>query len=140
MREWVRLIAPVAVIASAASPVYAAASLTLEEAQKLAFPEAERFDEAHVVFRPPDVEAIQKISGQKVRTRGQQVSKAQLGSQTIGFFIIDYVIGKHRVIDYAVALDAIGRICRVELIEYRESYGGEIHSPDWLAQFVGKSS
>jgi len=50
------------------------------------------------------------------------------------------VIGKHLYIDYAVALNASGAVQRVEILEYRESYGGEITSPSWLAQFVGKTS
>jgi Na+-translocating ferredoxin:NAD+ oxidoreductase RnfG subunit len=68
------------------------------------------------------------------------VWKAQNGGQFQGFFIVDYVIGKHLVIDYAVALDPQGRVNQVEIMEYRESYGGEVANPDWLAQFNGKTS
>ena len=28
---------------------------------------------------------------------------------------------------------------RVDILQYRESYGGEIKSPSWLAQFAGKT-
>ena len=48
--------------------------------------------------------------------------------------------GEHLYIDYVVALDPDGRIRSVEILQYRESYGGEIRSPGWLAQFAGKSS
>lgn len=58
----------------------------------------------------------------------------------MGFFILDYVIGKHLVIDYAVALEPDGKVKQVEILQYREPYGDEIRSPDWLAQFIGKSS
>jgi Na+-translocating ferredoxin:NAD+ oxidoreductase RnfG subunit len=54
--------------------------------------------------------------------------------------VVDHVIGKHLYIDYAVALAPGGRVQRVEILAYRESYGGEIRSPSWLAQFVGKTS
>jgi FMN-binding domain len=47
------------------------------------------------------------------------------------------VIGKHLVIDYAVALEPDGRVRQVEILEYRESYGGEITAQSWLDQFVG---
>jgi uncharacterized protein with FMN-binding domain len=50
------------------------------------------------------------------------------------------VIGKHLYIDYAVALDPAGRIHRVDILQYRESYGGEIRQASWLAQFIGKTS
>jgi len=44
------------------------------------------------------------------------------------------------LIDYTVAVGADGRVRRVDILNYRESYGGEVHDPSWLAQFVGKSS
>jgi Na+-translocating ferredoxin:NAD+ oxidoreductase RnfG subunit len=140
MTQWLWWAAPPAVVISIASPLCAAQYLTVEQAQRLAFPAATQFVAAHVVYRPSDVAAIEKLSGQKVRTRGEQVWRAQAGSKFLGFFIVDYVIGKHLVIDYAVALDPDGRIRQVELLEYRESYGGEIANPDWLAQFAGKTS
>jgi Na+-translocating ferredoxin:NAD+ oxidoreductase RnfG subunit len=54
--------------------------------------------------------------------------------------ISDRVIGKHLYIDYTVAIDPSGRVRRIDILEYRESYGGEVRSPSWLGQFVGKSS
>jgi Na+-translocating ferredoxin:NAD+ oxidoreductase RnfG subunit len=138
--DWIRWTAPPAIIVSLASPGYATRYLTIEEAQRLAFPEATEFVEAHVVFQPADIAAIERRSGQKVRTRGQQVWRARSADRLDGFFIVDYVIGKHLVIDYAVALEPGGRVRRVEILEYRESYGGEIAHRDWLAQFVGKTS
>jgi Na+-transporting NADH:ubiquinone oxidoreductase subunit NqrC len=86
------------------------------------------------------VAAIERRAGQKVRARGQQVWRALAADELIGFFVVDYVIGKHLVIDYAVALEPDGHIRRVEIMQYRESYGGEIASPRWLEQFVGKTS
>ncbi len=72
--------------------------------------------------------------------RGEQVWKAQAGGRLLGYFILDYVIGKHEAIDYAVSLEPDGGIRRVDILQYRESYGGEIASRDWLAQFAGKTS
>jgi Na+-translocating ferredoxin:NAD+ oxidoreductase RnfG subunit len=120
-------------------PARATQYLSVEQAQRLSFPEATRFVEAHVVFGPADVAAIEQRSGQKVRTRGEQVWRAEAGGRLLGFFIVDYVIGKHEAIDYSVALGVDGRVKRVEVLEYRESYGGEIANRDWLAQFIGKS-
>ena len=56
-----------------------------------------------------------------------------------GIFVLDHVIGKHLYIDYAVSIVG-GRVHRVDILQYRESYGGEVRSPSWLAQFVGKTS
>ena len=137
---WVRWAAPPAIVVSIAAPALAMRYLSVEQAQKVAFPDATRFVEAHVIFTPADVAAIERRSRQKVLARGQQVWRAFSGDRMVGFFIVDYVIGKHLVIDYAVALDPNGRVGHVEILEYRESYGGEISNRSWLAQFVGKTS
>ena len=138
--DWVRVTAPAAIVMSLAPPVFATRYLTVEEAQRLAFPSAARFAEAHVIFTAADVAAIEQRSGQKVRARGQQVWRAEAGGRLLGFFIVDYVIGKHLVIDYSIALDPAGAVKQVEVLEYRESYGGEITNHSWLAQFAGKTS
>jgi len=139
MTEWLRWIAPPALVLSIASPAHAVQYLTVEQAQKIAFPAATQFVAANVIYKPADIAAIEKLSGQKVLTRGERVWRAEADQKLLGYFIVDYVIGKHEVIDYAVALEPDGRIRRVEILEYRESYGDEIRSPNWLAQFVGKT-
>ena len=118
MTEWLRWTAPAAMVASLTSSAHAIQYLSVSEAQKLAFPSATRF----------------------VDSGDGHSFKAQAGDKTIGLFVVDHVIGKHLYIDYAVALDTGGRIHRVDILQYRESYGGEVRSPSWLAQFVGKTS
>lgn len=117
MTDWMRLTLPAAAVASIASPALAVQYLTVDAAQKLAFPSANRFTE-----------------------NGGLTWKAQAGDKLLGLFVVDHVIGKHLYIDYAVALDTTGRVMRVEILQYRESYGGEVREPGWLAQFVGKTS
>jgi len=131
---------PPAIVMTIAQPLQAVEYLTVADAQKLAFPAANQFVEANVIYRPSDIPAIERLSGQKVQTRGEQVWKAQAGGRLVGYFILDYVIGKHEAIDYAVSLEPDGRVRRVDILQYRESYGGEIANRDWLAQFVGKTS
>ena len=117
MTTWVRLTLPAAAIVSIASPACAVQYLSVDAAQKLAFPAATRFAE-----------------------NGGATWKALAGERLLGLFVLDHVIGKHLYIDYAVALDTSGRVMRVEILQYRESYGGEVREPGWLAQFVGKTS
>ena len=109
---------PAAVVMSVISPAQAVQYLTIGEAQKLAFPSATRF----------------------VEVEAGRVWRAEASGRLVGFFVFDRVIGKHLFIDYTVALDLGGRIHRVEILQYRESYGGEVRSASWLAQFVGKTS
>ena len=112
MTGWMRWTVPAAAIVSMAAPAYAVQYLTVEEAQKAAFPSA------HLT-----------------EVQSGRVWKASNG----GIFVLDHVIGKHLYIDYAVSIEG-GRVRRVDILQYRESYGGEIRSPSWLAQFVGKSA
>jgi Na+-translocating ferredoxin:NAD+ oxidoreductase RnfG subunit len=118
MTQWVRYTLPAAAIVSIASPAYAMQYLSIEEAQKQAFPSATHFAEV----------------------QAGRIWKAEAGGRVVGFFIFDRVIGKHLYIDYAIALTPAGAVHKVEILQYRESYGGEIRSPSWLAQFVGKTS
>ena len=103
---------------SVASPAYAVQYLSIEEAQKEAFPSATHFSEV----------------------QPGRVWKAEAGGKVVGFFVFDRVVGKHLFIDYAVGLTPAGAVHKIEILQYRESYGGEIRSPSWLAQFVGKTS
>lgn len=116
--NWVRFTLPAAAILSATSPAYAVRYLSIEEAQKEAFPSATQFSEV----------------------QAGRVWKAEAGGKVVGFFVFDRVVGKHLFIDYAVALTPAGAVHKVEILEYRESYGGDIRSPSWLAQFVGKTA
>ncbi len=117
MPDWVRWTAPAAALVSITSSAYAVQYLSISEAQKLAFPTATQF----------------------VETQPGRVWKAEAGGKAIGLFVFDRVIGKHLFIDYAVSLDPGGRIHRVDILQYRESYGGEVRQAGWLAQFVGKT-
>lgn len=116
MTDWIRWNGPVAAIVITL-PAYGYEYTTVGGAQQQAFPGAR-------------LEEIQ----------AQRVWKARAGDKVIGYFFVDHVIGKHLYIDYSVALDADGRVRRVEILQYRESYGGEVANAGWLAQFVGKTS
>lgn len=119
--------------------VQATEYLTVAEAQHLCFPSATVFEPAHIIFTPEQIEQIETRSGEKVQTKGQQMWRVKKGDELLGYFLIDSVIGKHLAIDYAVALDAKGSVAQVEIMEYRESYGGEIRRESWRAQFAGKT-
>jgi hypothetical protein len=117
MTHWTRLAAPAALVASVAAPAYAVQYLSVAQAQKLAFPSATNF-----------------------ASMDSRAWKAEAGGSALGLFVLDHVIGKHLYIDYAVALDTGGRVKRVDILQYRESFGGEVREAGWLAQFVGKGS
>src|SRR5260370_31709506 len=104
---WVRYSLPAAAIMSIASPSYAMQYLSIEEAQKQAFPSATHFSEV----------------------QAGRVWKAEAGGRVAGFFIFDRVVGKHLYIDYAVALTPNGAGHSAEILQYREAYAGQSMRP-----------
>jgi len=117
MSKWVRWTLPVAAVTAAASPAYAVSYMSIGAAQKAAFPQATQF----------------------VNYDGRSW-KAMAGDRLLGLVVLDHVIGKHLYIDYTVAFDTTGRVTKVDILQYRESFGGEVREAGWLAQFVGKTS
>jgi len=133
MKSRLLLIPAYALVASA--PVFATTYLSVEQAQALMFPGA-TMTLAPVTLSDEQAKAIEKASGVNVLSRELKVWKASTG----GWFIADQVVGKHEFIPFALALDAQGAVKDVEILEYRETYGGQVRNEAWRAQFVGKTS
>jgi FMN-binding domain len=105
--------------------------LSVAQAQALMFP-GQTLAPLPVVLSAADIAAIEKDSGVQVFPGSLTAWKAERG-----YFCADSVIGKHDLIRYAVALDTDGKVREVEILEYREAYGGEVRNARWLRQFVG---
>jgi Na+-translocating ferredoxin:NAD+ oxidoreductase RnfG subunit len=136
MEPWIRwLVAPACLVAG---PVHAVQYLTVEQAQQALFPAATRFAPQPLELNAAQVSAIEDLSGQRVRNAKPEVWRAFDGSRAAGWFFVDQVIGKHEFITYALALDAEGVVRGIEVMDYRETYGGEIRGAQWRGQFVGK--
>ena len=113
------MLAPAIVVAA---PAYAVQYLSVEQAQAALFPQGTTF-----ALHPVEV------------TEGRpQVWQAMQAGKPAGWFFVDRVIGKHEFITYALALGADGAIRGIEIMDYRESRGGEIRNAAWRDQFVGK--
>lgn len=130
------LIVPAAIPAPACAVQY----LTLEQAQKVLFPEALQFVRADVMMTQEVKREIEQASGVRVRNTLQQVWRAEAGGQPLGWLVLDEVIGKHEFITYAVALLPDGAVKGIDILEYRETHGSEIKNEKWRAQFVGKNA
>jgi hypothetical protein len=98
---------------------FAAQYLTVDEARRLCFPSANSFEP----------EAICGGGTRCWAARGQ--------SGLLGYAFSDAVIGKHLLVDYMLAVSPSGEILRLEILSYRESYGGEIRNASWRKQFHG---
>jgi len=114
--------------------------LSLVEVQKVCFPQADQFEAQTIRLTPEESKAIEQKSAAKVRDRESRLWLARQGTNLLGILVLDHVFGKHEVIDYAVAVSAGGQVLQVEIIEYREHYGGEIRQAKWREQFKGKTA
>lgn len=114
--------------------------LTVAEAQKLCFPQAARFEEKTFRCTAGQIRLIEKQSGVKVRSPNVRAWLAHSNDTLAGVILLDHVIGKHEFIDYVVAISPDGKVEQVEILEYRESYGGEVRGTRWRAQFRGKTA
>jgi Na+-translocating ferredoxin:NAD+ oxidoreductase RnfG subunit len=108
--------------AAVAHVAVAAQYMTVEDAQKAAFPAATQ-------FTPVTVQGA-----------SAKVFDARTADAHVGYLIVDQVIGKSEMITYSVALDAKGAVSALEILDYRESHGGEVRLAGWRKQFVGKTA
>ena len=123
------------VSALVAPSTFAVQYLTVDQAQRAIFP-GKSLTASPVKLAPPQCKAIEQASGVRVLHDEQQVWRVSGG----GWFIVDEVVGKHEFITYAIGLNANGSVKRIEVMDYRETYGGEIRNENWRAQFVAKTS
>ena len=126
---------PIAGIVVAGGPAYATVYLSVEQAQVVLFPGA-TFHAQPQILTEDQVKAIEHACGVHVLSKQLKVWRASTG----GWFIVDEVVGKHEYIPFAMALDEKGAVKGIEILEYREAYGGQIRDPEWQKQFLGKDA
>ena len=129
-----------ALAALPAQVVVAADYLSVEEAQRSLFPQADRFSELVLALSPAQHEQVAGLAGPQPPHRSLRAFRAQRGTETLGYVFIDEVIGKEDFITYAAGIDAAGHLGPLEVLSYRESHGGEIRSESWRRQFAGRGS
>lgn len=128
-----------AALISVATPAHATQYLTIAQAQRQMFPSASAFVDRTLAFSPAQRKAIGRASG-IAPGKSQALWEVRGPGGRQGWLFVDRVLGKHELITYALALDAGGMVRALEVLDYRETYGGEIRNPRWRQQFVGKRS
>lgn len=113
-------------------PAHALVYMSVEQAQHLMFGDA-RLLAVPVILTAPQIAAVEQDSGVKFIPGVLRAWKCDAG-----YFYVDAVIGKHDLITYAVEVGNDGAVARVEILEYREAYGGEIRNEHWRRQFAGR--
>jgi len=124
--------------AAVAAPAQAVQYFTLEQARRALFPDAAAFVSRPVELNQARRDLIEDYSGVRLRAEHQPVWRAETDGRLLGWFVLDEVYGKHEFITYAVALDPAGAVRGIEILDYRETHGGEVRDKRWQAQFLGK--
>ena len=116
------------------STAFAVTYLSASQAQQAIFP-GQSFSSYPLQLTEAQRKEIEHESGVRLTATPPKVWRLNGG----GWFIVDEVIGKHEFITYAVGLTSAGVVHGIEIMDYRESYGGQVRDPKWRAQFVGKT-
>ena len=130
---WYVVLPALAVPASAEATVY----FTIPAAQQALFPGAQLLDRP-LALSDQQRKLIARAAGAPGYDKIQRVWEARSGGKRIGWFIVDRVIGKHEYITYALALAPDGSVKGIDILDYRETYGGEVRNANWRRQFAGK--
>jgi len=135
---------PLALAAAAATvlalPAFATTYLSTEAALRAVFPQAQSFGETPIALTDAQRADIARAAGPQAGHGQLRAWAAHADGKVIGHVFIDEVIGRQEFITYAVGIDAAGKLRPVEILEYRESHGGEIRGDAWRHQFAGRNS
>lgn len=130
--EFIFIAAPLSL--ALVSTGFAVTYLNVDQAQKAIFP-GKTFTSFPLQLSDAQRKKIEQESRVRLTRTPPKVWRTGGG----GWFIVDEVIGKHEFITYAVGLTGDGAVSGIEIMDYRESYGGQVRDPKWRAQFVGKT-
>jgi hypothetical protein len=119
--------------------VVAADYLSVDEAQKAVYPEADAFGEVVITQSADQLQALLARAGPQPPHGVIRIWRATRNNVLLGHVFVDEVIGRQNLITYALGIDADGKLRNLEIMAYRESHGGEIRNPAWRAQFDHRS-
>ena len=88
------------------------------------------------VWELKDVDFI-KIEIEGIQN-GDNIYLIKSEEETIGVVYLGEAESRSEKIDYSIIFDLDSKISKVNIIRYRENYGGEVGSKRWLKQFIGK--
>lgn len=138
-RRFARDLAPCVAAVLLLAAGTAAADGTVPAVAPGMFPAGSEFQPLLLVLTDDQIDVVRDRADVRVKPKLMQAWRVRTNGAFGGHFFVDRVIGKHEFITYGVGVDPAGHVIGLEILEYLESYGGEVERPDWRAQFYGKS-
>lgn len=88
---------------------------------------------------PDSKKRIEIMVGQRFFRNSIYTWKISINNTTVGYALLDNVIGKSLPITFLVIFNLEGIILSTHVVKYRESIGGEISNWRWNRQFPGRN-
>lgn len=93
-----------------------------------------------VLLTPEERSAVRALSASAWRSDSVEVFTCKAAGGVAGYGIPDNVMGKAQFITYLVGLTPAGVVRDVDVLAYREAYGGEIAYESFRKQFREKTA
>ncbi|HTK82383.1 MAG TPA: FMN-binding protein [Bacteroidota bacterium] len=87
-----------------------------------------------------EIDSIARLSHSRWQRDSLQVYVCSAHQKTVGYGFVDDVKGKVQFITYLTGINTDGKVQDVDILAYRESYGGEVAYESFRRQFRDKSS
>jgi Na+-translocating ferredoxin:NAD+ oxidoreductase RnfG subunit len=110
---------------------------TQKQALALAFPDADRIEQATWVLTPEQVDAIQKQARSRLDSRLVSLHTAWRGGQVIGYAHIDVHTVRTKSEGFMIVLDPDGHVRSVRVLAFYEPLD-YLPSERWYDAFIGK--
>lgn len=123
-------------------PAHAVTYMSVSQAQKLMFPEADSFVSVPKKSVQQWQEQLAKRLDTDMRIRHLKLWEVRdKDDKLLGYFAADATLGRDHYFDYAVSFDTAAVIRQVEILKYVEEQGHEVHDhTPWRKQFIGKDA
>ena len=102
------------------------------------FGEHIRIESASIVLTPDDKDSLRSLTKSERVGDTLHLLLALNDNQALGYAVVDNAKGKDQPITYCVMVDTQLTVRNLEILAYREPYGGEIQNSSWRKQFFGK--
>lgn len=113
--------------------------MSVAQIQSIMFPGAKTFVEQNLKLSDEQRDRIKALAGVRQRSNEQKIWRAERDGVLLGWFVVDDVIGKHEFITYAVGIGLDGKVLGIDILDYRETHGGQVREAAWRKNFAGKS-
>ena len=111
----------------------------IREAIEHIFPEQDAATFVSIELTPDDQVAIRNACGSRWTSDTILVWLPQRNDSILGYVVVDEVKGRDQFITYLVAADRNLAVKDLDIIVYREAYGGEVAYESWQRQFYGRT-